>query len=684
MGTPQKKVEVMKDPDRDTLEKMRNWIIGYHDTTAEYRLNAKKCGDFVDGKQWRQEDLDYRKDRKLPALTVNHLSSQVDLVSGMQRSNRINITPIPREPMDVKVSELSRASLLAARDFGKYPLVWSRVFDDATIGGLGFMEVIYTLEDAEDAFWGDIVYSRINPLSVVWDPWNMSPDRFQKSRFIGKMDWVSKDEWTVLLPNLDFSLEAVWDNALASDLDVPDSLRGELFDERMGKTRLITMWHKEPKSVMVMANEETGEAHVVKSKSKIGQMKKELSQKEGKEIADQLVVYETDTEVLLGDDLGNVMVNAQTGEPLRFTDRKAADQALDNLVKEVGLELSEQLNVVERKFMVPHWTRMTWGRVIDSGVTPYETRKYPIVPYVSRQYTDAPESIRGIILDAIQPQEEYNKRASQELSHLNSQTHTGWLNKRQGGANPKLLAMVGSQPGSVIEYTSVKPDRIEPSQISSGHFTLKQEALANLRRVTGITDERSGITTQKTVSGSAIRERKEGANLTLAPRFDNAAWTELEVADITLSIIKELWPVEKIMRVVGVAETQEPLGRNGQSVFEGLTPSQIQSLLKDVKTTLFDLTFDAERPTASEQQAQFEKAIEAVSLAANAGYQIGQKTLMEIGKLSSMPSSMKEAFVQDLSQPPVSQDPQQVAAALEETKNQFRGGRAGGNDGTEQ
>lgn len=681
VGTKVKKVKVLTDPNRDKLEMVRNWMVSHFDTTDQFRLDFKKCQDFANGDQWRQDDLEYRQARNLPAVTVNNVATLVDIVSGMQRTNRVNITPVPRERMDAKVSEVARACLLAARDFSQYDLVWSRVFDDATIGGLGFMEVLYTLEDADDPFWGDIVSSRINPLSMIWDPWNMSPDRFQKSAFVGKKDWVNKTEWESLFPGIPFSPNDSGERGLTSDLDVPEALRSQFFDERTGKTALITMWHKEAKKIKVVANEETGQVVEIKDKESAERVKAQLSTKEGKEFADKLVVFDLENEVMIGDDLGNVIVNLSTGEPMRFADRESADEAIESLVKEVGKELIGQFDVIERKFMVPHWTRMTWGMLIDSGVSPYNTRQYPFVPYISRQYTDDPKSIQGIVKNAIQPAEIYNKLTSQNLAIINTQTHTGWLNKKVGGADSKILSLLGSQPGVVIEWGSAMPQRIEPASFSTGHIQGAQEALANLHRVTGITDEKSGLTTQKTVSGSAIRERKEGSNTTLSPRFDNAAWAELNAAKLYLSHIQQFWPVEKIIRVVGIAELQEPLGRDGTKIFNGMTPSEVQTMVKDIKNLDFDLTFDAERPTASEQQAQFEKSVEAVSLATNAGYPVGQKTIMELAKMSGMPSTMKEAFLADLAQGPVApQSQEQLAGALEETKNQFKGGRAGGQD----
>jgi hypothetical protein len=121
------------------------------------------------------------------------------------------------------------------------------------------------------------------------------------------------------------------------------------------------------------------------------------------------------------------------------------------------MEVYDRFTVVKRQARVPEYTEMVWWEVLKEGKTPFNDRLYPYVPYVSRQFSDDPESIMGIVRNLHDPQDEYNKRYSNILAHLNSSTHSGWFNRRTGGGNKQQLELLGSKPGIVVEYASVAP-----------------------------------------------------------------------------------------------------------------------------------------------------------------------------------------------------------------------------------
>lgn len=692
--------------DADNLRKLQGYFRLWVNATDIARFKFRRDFDFAEGngKQWKNADRVKVEASGRPALEFNQIYPQVELIAGIQRRMNLDFTAQPRGIEDRRLSEVASATLKATGDFIRLPRVSDKVFDDGTICGLGAWEVLHSLDDTEDLLWGDIVVNRINPLSYIWDPWATQPD-LQDGSFMGKAIWISvedfKDRYGPTKAHL--ANPGEWLSQFGAylspseDYGTGPNLARELFDQDQGRIRLLVMWSKVPSTINVVVDSETGMVWDVSSKREGEDLLAQKADEIGRDIVRRFNVITTDQTSTVVDERGQPAPDPLTGQPMQYASTEAAFARLGEISKFTSMEIQERYSVITRKARVPRWTEMVWWEILDEGDTPFTDRKYPFVPYISRQYADDPESIMGVVRNLIDPQEEYNKRYSQLLAHINSSAQSGWFNRRSGGASTPQLQAVGSKPGIVVEYSTIPPTQIRPVEISQGHFAMLQHGERNILRGAGVNAEMVGQTTQATVSGRAIRARQEGGATILTPRFKAFEEAQLDLAYMLLSRIQQFYPPEKIRRIIGVQELSTPLGPGGTPLFSNpvtgapMSDEEIINLLKQLRTTKFDLAIRLSPATATERQAQFEQAVQLAGLITSTGRALGPNTIQSVVDLADMPTRFAEGLKRDAERPP--QTPAlgeggtkgakgtAENSAIQGLIQQLRAGRAGGSEG---
>lgn len=157
--------------EKDTLDDDREEFQACLDAEKEQRKQTLDDLKFAKlGEQWDQRDLDYRRARWLPCLTINRTQAFTKQVTNDARINRANISVKPvgggadKATADIQ-SDLIRNIELSSQANQAY----DTAFDYAVNGGIGYfrINVDYTCDDAWDQ---DIIIARIsNPLSVYGD-----------------------------------------------------------------------------------------------------------------------------------------------------------------------------------------------------------------------------------------------------------------------------------------------------------------------------------------------------------------------------------------------------------------------------------------------------------------------------------------------------------------------------------
>ena len=681
-GAPDTNLKVLQDY-------FRTWA----NSTSTARMKFRRDYEYTEGngKQWAGADRQTVRSSRRPVLEFNQILPQVEFVSGMQRDMQIDFRLLPRNYEDIRLSEVASATLKAACDFSRVARVSDQVFDDGIICGLGVWEVLHTLYDADDLLWGDITVSRINPMAFIYDPWSVRPD-FQDGAFMGKATWIDVETFKQRYPKYaHLAVPGEWlsrtHNIIgsSSELGTGENLIPELYDAATGRVRLLTMWCKKQTTINLVVDERTGTTQEFKTKDEAEQFLENMASVAGQEAVKPFQVIQQDYTASIADAAtGMPVMNPMTGGTTEFANAEMAQAHLNQLSEQAGMQVYEQYKPVTRVAKRPYWTEMVYWQTLDEGPSPNNDRQYPFVPYISRRFSDDPESIMGIVRNLHDPQDEYNKRYSNLLAHLNSSSHSGWLNRKSGGANKQELEMMGSKPGVVVEYANVAPEQIKPVEISQGHFALLQTSERNILRISSINAEMVGQTTQQTVSGRAIKARQSGGMAGLKPRFRTFEEAQLDLARMIFSRIQQYYPPEKIRRIIGVTELSTPLGPGGAPIFtDPLTgmpvPEEtILAYLKQVTNIEFDIAFATQPFTETEREAQYQQALQVASLVTSSGRPLGPATFNALIEMADMPSKLATALKIDSMQPPVTTpDPAAQGKAMQ-GDGQASGGGGGG------
>ena len=674
---------VLTNEQRDLTKFLMASIKLWANTTQTAREKFRRDYDLAEGngKQWRQADRLAVTRTGRPALEFNQVLPQVELVSGIQRSMDMNYVAVPRGLEDKRLGEIASATLKATRDFIRLPRVDAHVFDDGTICGLGVWKILHSINDSKDVLWGDIQASRINPLAYIWDPWASPDEGFQDGAFMGDASWMSMEEFQRQYPSMGhLKNPGEWVNQAGNFigdstlLGLGDNLKQELYDHENGRIRILSLWYKKPATIKVLVNLDSGQVSEVVDDADGERQLNGIARQYGQDAISQFQIMNAGSYTSIIDPTSGSMEN--------FASPEAAQGRLAQLSELQGMQVYEKMKVITREARVPYWCEMVWGQILEQGKTPNKDRQYPYVPYVSRMLQDDPESIMGIVRNLWDPQDEYNKRYSNLLAHSNSSSHSGWLNRRSGGANSAELQRMGSTPGVVVEFAGTPPSQIKPVEMSSGHFNMIQQSERQILKISGINAEMVGSTTQKTVSGRAIRARQEGGNTILKPRLFNFEEAQLDVTYLLLSRIQQYYPVAKIKRIIGLAELASPMGPMGQSIFsdpvtgQTMNEQQVIELLTTLSNLSFDLAIKLEPADPTQRQAEFEKAFQLAGLLMQTGRPIGPMTMQALVDMSDMPSRFAEGLRRDMMMPPTQPMQQGGSSAV----NQMKGANGGHSD----
>lgn len=680
-----------QSPKEDNTEEMYRkgieFLVSWWSSTEQLRKRMRASFQFVDGNHWTEKEVSDMLREGRPAVTMNEMLPHINLLSGVQRKMELEYLTNPKGLEDRRFSEIGSAVLKATQEFGKFSRVHNNVFDKGIIAGMGVSECSHTFDDAEDLVWGDITLEHIFPLNFIFDPW-AGKDNFQDGRFMGKLVWMDEEEFKHKFPGSPFPSDSDdWTNSLRGIFDdesllgTAESLQKEMFDSQTGRARVAFIWFKDIVQKWFVIDNQSGDTTVGSSRQ---EAEKALSQ-----IINDKVKEEFGFLKALPIPEGVVIVDTEVNQPMTqelFQTIEEAQSIIDNLKNEFKAELRDRYTVVPRSVKIPKRMALTSLGVVKVERTPFNHRFFPYSVYVSRRYTNEIESIQGIVFQEIDGLKEINKRYSNLLAHLNNSAHSGWFNRSSGGANSKMLATVGSKPGLVVEYTAVKPEQIRPVDISQGHFLLLSSNIDGIRRRTGINDELLGQTTQTTVSGRAINARQQGGLTANTSRLVSFEEYLLDEAEIVLKMIQQFYPPEKIKRIIGLYELNNPLGEAGRPLFTDpqgnpISETEQYALLEKFKMLRYDLSLKLSPKSQTQRQTEWEKMVELTGLLASTGRTPGPALMNVLADAADVSQKFVEAFKQDMETEVnaaalLKQDPSE---AFNKTISNIRSGKAGSN-----
>ncbi len=163
-----------------------------------YYAEAYKDQSYYLGNQWSLEELAYLNNQRRSSFTYNMCKRMINLVEGIQRSNRLATiyTPI-EDAADLTAEILTDVGQYVMQYGGGYEKI-SMAFKDACTTGIGWISPYIDYRD--DPVNGDIKFHLDHWNSVIWDPFTYERD-LSDCGFIARRKFISRTEAISLLPD---------------------------------------------------------------------------------------------------------------------------------------------------------------------------------------------------------------------------------------------------------------------------------------------------------------------------------------------------------------------------------------------------------------------------------------------------------------------------------------------------
>lgn len=251
------------------------------------------------------------------------------------------------------------------------------------------------------------------------------------------------------------------------------------------------------------------------------------------------------------------------------------------------------------------WVVSTYCATLFDEYCPYE--HFTVVPYFAffrRGKT------RGMVDNAIGPQEALNKAVSQFVHIVNSSANSGWKIEQNSLTNmdTEELNTVGAMTGLVLEYAkgSTQPEKIQPNQVPTGVDRLIDRATQALKDVT-VPDSMRGLQGQS-VSGVAKQADQFASQQQLAIPLDNLSFTRHLLATRILKLVQRYYDSYRLFKIT---DTDPMTGKEVESILEiNKFDPETGSYLNDVTIGTYDAVISEQPMHVTFENGQFEQAME--------------------------------------------------------------------------
>lgn len=153
--------------DDDLIATIDNCAKEARERRSSWIEEGETCYGFVAAHQWSDEDLQTLKDTRRPAVTIPLIGPVIDVVAGLEVTNRQEVQYLPRELGDAQANEVLTGAAQWARDECNAEDEESEAFLDMAICGEGWTETRLDYEYDKD---GMILTERVDPFEMLPDP----------------------------------------------------------------------------------------------------------------------------------------------------------------------------------------------------------------------------------------------------------------------------------------------------------------------------------------------------------------------------------------------------------------------------------------------------------------------------------------------------------------------------------
>ena len=540
---------------QDAIRSREQWLrYVYARDTGHTRFirKANRCEDFVAGEQWSELDRTALRIAKRPALTINKTLITLASITGEQLNVRNEVSFRPRTGSQSTNAEIFAKIFKFIGAQNQLDWVRTGVFTDGAVTSRGYYDVRL---DFSKNLAGDIAITQLNPRMVLPDPDGTEYD---------------PDKWSDIIVT-------AWHTP-----DTIEILYGK-DDADILRARVTSAWSFGFDSIDIGYDRFGGGIfHAAEITEEMRAMMRNIR------------VIERQHRVLTRQ---KIFVDARLGIKRDIPDTWSRDQ--------IALMVQQNPNLIVSDELVKRikWTVTADDLVLLDVWSPY--KHFTVVPYFPVFRTGRTV---GLIEGLLDPQELLNKTISQELHVVNTMANSGWKVRSGTLLNMTMeeLEDMGAKTGLVLEVNG-DPDKdivkILPNPIPQGLDRISFKAENFIKSISSRGDSVMGLD-RADVSGKAIGEKKQSAEVPLRPALDNLERTDWMMARNVMDIIQQYWTDPRILNV-----THDDLTGEMEQVSINMPQPGSGELLNDLSLGEFDIVIVSQAAKRTLEESQFEQAI---------------------------------------------------------------------------
>jgi hypothetical protein len=536
-------------------ENWHRYLYGRDRGHLEFMEQARICeGMYLGaGEQWREEDKETLESEGRPWYEFNEVLPSVNSALGYQIQNRMEISFKPRGGE----SDLDGATIISKvvkQVCDQTALHWkeTQVYGDGLIQQRGYYDLRMCFDNN---IKGDVDLGTLDPLDVIPDPDSKSYD---------PDDWadVIVTRWYTLGQIEQYYGRDARDKAEASNDWGPD------FGED----------DNEPNRNKFGSNRPTGlyDAYTEESDG----------HKRYRLIDRQMWVHKV-VPCIVFPDSGDVIV-------------------VEDMTKEqVAQAMAAGAVTAKRLKKRIRWVVSTYAASIFDRTSPYE--HFTIVPFFALFRRG---KTRGMVDNAVGPQQVLNKSVSQFVHIVNSAANSGWIIEQNSLTNMDAdeLEENGARTGLVLEIKagSKTPEKIKPNQVPAGVDKMIDRATQALKDVT-VPDSMRGLQ-GNAVSGVAKQADQFASQQQLAVQHDNLAYTRMLLSVRLLKLIQRYYDSYRVFKITD----KDPF--TGKEVTDQFEINKFDpatgNYLNDLTRGTYDVVIGEQPMHITFENSQYQQALE--------------------------------------------------------------------------
>lgn len=494
-------VEKYRDSDALARENFEYYEYAKQNGHEAFCMSARRCQDFLAGRQWDSTVKAKLDAQRRPALTINQIKPTVMSIMGEHLANRADVTFKAVKDGSVDVASVLDKLWINISNNNRLDWKESQVFARGVITGRGYYDVRV---DFDDQMQGEARIYTPRPQNVILDPEIETPD---------PRDWprVMQTKW-LSLNDIELLFGREWRDALRA-VEPSQTLGADIMYE-----------HVRP-DIRYDGSDPANRRSYRFFEAQYRQMRR-----------------------------AEFFVDMVTGDMRRIP------QDWDRNKISALLQKVPQLNTLPRLVQDIRMCVSIDRFVMSNDWSNYD--RFTIVPYFPFMVDGEPI---GLVQDLLGPQELLNKTTSMETHILNTSANSGWIVKAGALVNMTIeeLEERGAETGLVMVVngdTENVVTKIQPNSVPSGHDRLSYKAAEFLKEISGVSDSMRGFD-REDVAAKAIMAKQARGAASLAEPFSNLNRSRQLLAESTLAIVQAYYTEPRVLQITGGTASSPQLER---------------------------------------------------------------------------------------------------------------------------